>query len=232
MDVGGGLGVDYDGSQTNFDVVDELLGRRVRQRHRLRRGRRLRRPRRAAPEPHHRGRSSDDRAPRGAGVRRARLRRDGRRQPPEAPAAKTRPRSARAVGDLPHDHREEPARGAPRRDPRTGAEPEMFNLGPRRSSSEPRPRASTGRSAGRCCGRADRARRARRRSRTSRRRWPTSTTATSRCSSRCPTLGHRPAVPDHADPPARREPDARARRSPTSPATPTARSTGSSTSAT
>ena len=36
LDVGGGLGVDYDGSQTNFDVVDELHDAGVRQRHRLR----------------------------------------------------------------------------------------------------------------------------------------------------------------------------------------------------
>ena len=45
-------------------------------------------------------------------------------------------------------------------------------------------------------------------------------------------LGDRPAVSDHADPPAERETDAQRACSPTSPATPTARSTASSASAT
>ena len=35
LDVGGGLGVDYDGSQTNFHVVDELHDAGVRERRRL-----------------------------------------------------------------------------------------------------------------------------------------------------------------------------------------------------
>ncbi len=72
LDVGGGLGIDYDGSQTDFESSIELHAAGVRQRRRLPHQERLRRGRRAAPDDHLRVGPGGGRLPPRAGLRRAR----------------------------------------------------------------------------------------------------------------------------------------------------------------
>ena len=56
LDVGGGLGIDYDGSQTDFESSVNYTLAGIRQRHHLPRAERVRRGRRGAPHHHHRER--------------------------------------------------------------------------------------------------------------------------------------------------------------------------------
>ena len=75
LDVGGGLGVDYDGSQTNFSSSMNYSLAGVRQRRRLRHHGAVRRRRRAPPDHRLGVRPRPGRPPLGAGRRRARRRR-------------------------------------------------------------------------------------------------------------------------------------------------------------
>ena len=152
LDVGGGLGVDYDGSQTNFtssmnytteeyanDVVFSVHGG-------------LRRGRRGPPHPGLRVRPRGGRAPRGAGDRGAGRQRV-RRPASARRAARGRPPVVQqALGDLPRRDAQEPARGLPRRHRVQGGVPHPLLAGPpvaRRSAW--RRRTSSGRSARRSC---------------------------------------------------------------------------------
>ena len=71
IDVGGGLGVDYDGSQTNFESSMNYTLAGIRQRRRLPHPERLRRGRRAASDHRVRKRPRRRRLPQRAGVQRA-----------------------------------------------------------------------------------------------------------------------------------------------------------------
>ena len=95
LDIGGGLGVDYDGSQTNFEssvnyTLEEYAGRR-----RLPRADGLRRRGRAAPDDRVGERARDRRVP-----QRARVQRAGRDRVPRAgrsrPSGRTTSRSSRS----------------------------------------------------------------------------------------------------------------------------------------
>jgi arginine decarboxylase len=71
LDIGGGLGVDYDGSQTEFRIQHELQLAGIRQRRRLSHPDRVRRRERPAPEHHLGERARGGRLPQRAGLRRA-----------------------------------------------------------------------------------------------------------------------------------------------------------------
>ena len=75
IDVGGGLGVDYDGSKTNFGSIDQLRPPGIRQRRGLPHQGNLRRGRRRASDDHQRIRPGDGRLPQRAGLQRAGLER-------------------------------------------------------------------------------------------------------------------------------------------------------------
>ena len=92
LDVGGGLGVDYDGSQTNFEssvnyTLQEYATDVV---HHVQSG--LRRGRRAAPDDHHRKRPGRGGLSQLPGLRRAGRRRPGQRR--RKPARRSRPMSS------------------------------------------------------------------------------------------------------------------------------------------
>ena len=72
MDVGGGLGVDYDGSQTNFESSVNYTLAGIRQRRRLPPADGVRRGEGAAPDHHLGERPGDRRLPQRAGLQRAR----------------------------------------------------------------------------------------------------------------------------------------------------------------
>ena len=72
IDVGGGLGIDYDGSQTDFESSRQLHPAGIRQRRRLPHQERLRRGRRPAPDHHLRVGPGGRRLSQHAGLRRAR----------------------------------------------------------------------------------------------------------------------------------------------------------------
>ena len=73
IDIGGGLGVDYDGSRTNYESSMNYNARGIRERRRLPHRQRLQRPRHRPSDDHQRIGPRDRRAPQPAGVRRARL---------------------------------------------------------------------------------------------------------------------------------------------------------------
>ncbi len=229
LDVGGGLGVDYDGSQTNFassmnytlqeyanDVVFgtmELCDAD------------------GVPAPDHRHGVGPraGRAPRRAGHRRPRRRRVHGR-----PAARQPARGDTGADPLPPRHlprglAQEPARDLPRRGrvPRRGA-----------LAVQPRPpvaraaRARRGPVLGAVAEDPAHGPRAARRARGARGARAAALRHLLLQLLDVPVaarrVGDRPAVPDLADPPAQRGADAARECSPTSPATPTARSTASS----
>ena len=112
LDVGGGLGVDYDGSQTDFESSRQLHAAGIRQRRRLPHQERLRRGRRAASDHHLRVGPGRGRLSQRAGLRRA-----GRVQLRPLPGAAGDPRRRAAAGQrpvrhLPRSEQEEPARRA------------------------------------------------------------------------------------------------------------------------
>ena len=192
MDVGGGLGVDYDGSQTNFESSINYTLAGIRQRRRLSHPDGLRRGGRAASDDRLRERPRDRRVPQRARVQRARrvrLRRRARARPTatddmEQPlvdlhrdatatsvdAQRARELSRRAAGarhgDQPVHRRLPVARAA-----LPGREPVLGDL---------RQAAEAGAADGAKCPRSCRG---------STRRSRTRTSATSRCSSRFPTAG-------------------------------------------
>ena len=98
LDCGGGLGVDYDGSQTNFHSSVNYTLAGVRGRHREPGGRGLQRPRRAAPRHRHRVGPRAGRPPLGARLQRPRHERDPRRPEPAAAGAGRAPRSSSSSG--------------------------------------------------------------------------------------------------------------------------------------
>ncbi len=196
IDVGGGLGVDYDGSGTNLLLVDELHAQRVRERRGLSDRQRLQRARHPAPDDHQRVRPRDRGLPQRADLQCARL--VGARQVPghrRGGRGLRRRRGAAAAGAgpvrcLPHRERAAAGRVLSRRPhgARAGAADVQSRaavagvprpgraalLGQLRAHPRRLPHASS------ACPRS---------SRTWRRSSRTPISATSRCSSRCPTAG-------------------------------------------
>ncbi len=151
----------------------------------------LRRGRRAAPRHRHRGGARDGGAPLGAGLRRARRVRDAHRPRSPSRSPRTTRRCCRTSAEVwTGVSRKNVHRGLPRRAAAEGG-------GRRRCSRSatstcaraPASSGCSGTAARRSCASCASCRRCPRSSRTSRRASPTPTTATSRCSSRCPTTG-------------------------------------------
>ena len=190
LDVGGGLGVDYDGSQTNFESSMNYTLAGVRQRRRLPHPDGVRRGRRAASDDHLGERPRRRRLPQRARVQRARRvglrRREGadHRQPGLGAAA------ARPGRDLQQRHRAQRARGVPRRaaGARHGAQPVQRRLPAARAAQHGR-EPVLGDLHEAPAHRRRRWTRCRRICRTSTSSCRTPTSATSRCSSRFPTAG-------------------------------------------
>ena len=173
-------------------VVDELHDAGVRERRRVRAAGDLRRGRRPAPDHRHRVGPRGRRAPLGAGRRRPRRRASSTsaRRPRRSPTTRRRvvknlfetykEVSRKNLLESYHDALEYKDEAL-----------QLFNLG-HLSLRAPRasPRTSSGRSARRCCGIVREHARGARGARGARAaRCPTPTSATSRCSSRCPTRG-------------------------------------------
>ena len=215
-------------------VVDELHHAGVRERHRVLAAGDLRRSRRAAPDHRHRVGARGRRAPLDAGDRHPGRRRVRRRQGARASSPRDAvARRAEPVRDLQGHLAQEPARGVPRRARVQGRGAAALQPGqPVARPSASSPRTSSGRSARRSSRSCASCARCPRSSRASSARCRTRTSATSRCSSRCPTSGRSISCSRSC----RSTGWTRSRRGgrcwPTSPATPTARSITSSTGAT
>ena len=190
LDVGGGLGIDYDGSRTNFEIVDELLARGVCARRRLQHPRNL--PGRRRPRTRHRQRKRPGRRRPALDARRRGVRADqqARVARPAAPAQGQAQGRHRPGGAAQEQGPARPPGVLPRRHPEEGGG--HLALQPRL----PRHREPGGRRGDLLADlRADRQARARRRATsprsctTSRSTSPTSTSAISRSFSRCSIIG-------------------------------------------
>ena len=98
LDCGGGLGVDYDGSQTNFHSSVNYTLHEYAVRHRQPGGRGLQRARRAPPRPRHRVGPRARGPPLGARLQRPRHERDPRRPDPASRWRRTSTRSSSSSG--------------------------------------------------------------------------------------------------------------------------------------
>ena len=144
LDVGGGLAVDYDGSQDRLPRLQELQHPGVRQRRGGGHPGGLRQGQPALPHHRQRERSRRQRAPVGAGVRGGGHQRGALRRASRSGRG-GQPRAARALRDVPRRAAQEPAGGLPRRaaGQGRGREPVQARL-PRACASARRPSACSG----------------------------------------------------------------------------------------